>query len=134
MKNVTDQWRRRDGKPLIAVYEAADGELLVIHENGYDTNSEKGCWRGDEKPHRLDLLPVPREPTYRPFRDLREAFEVMGPTHWMRSQSRTWFVPTWNSEAVAIHGIKLPDLLESHEWTSNPSDTTGKPCGVEVTE
>jgi hypothetical protein len=132
MKNVTEFWRRRDGKPLIAVYDDGKG-LLQIVAGDFTYNNRDGTHHSQ---YHWALLPVPREPTYRPFRDLAEAFSVMGPTPFMRFKVGEgvvwWLVTLWDVTGGAIARHSLAQVFHECEWTNNPSNKTGKVCGVEV--
>ena len=130
MENVTGKWRFRDGREVVAVYENGR-ELLGIWNGGYGS-MRSDCWKVCE--NASDLIPVDPEPAYRPFRDLKEAFRVMGPVFWLRGNSNSWFVPTWNAEHGRIDGKTLREIFACSCWTNDPSDKTGKPCGVEVTQ
>lgn len=142
MKLVTDKWRRRDGKPLIAVYQYADGSMISVADQEHWSHRVGGR-RDDFSSSPCDLLPVPREPVYRPFLDLAEAFAVMGQPLWIHIKgSNTWALVTATSKGlrgdfgIYIDGehLGLAEMLQDYEYTNNPSDKTGKPCGVEVTE
>jgi hypothetical protein len=68
---------------------------------------------------------------------LKEAFRVMGPVFWIRSKPAgdfgAWTVPVWNVYHHTIQGQTVHKLFDSFVWTDDPSDETGKVCGVEVT-
>jgi hypothetical protein len=133
MENVTGKWRFRDGREVVAVYENGR-ELLGIWKGGY-VWVLSDSWRHAQ--NRSDLIPVEPETTYRPFKNLEEAFRVMGPTPWIRDKSATAWdrIVTVSStvDGFSVNGTGHKFLFSGYVWTNDPSEKTGKPCGVEVT-
>jgi hypothetical protein len=134
MENVTGKWRFRDGRDVVAVYR--DGNTLLGIWNHSFVSHFADSWKHSQ--NGSDLIPVEPEPVYRPFRDLKEAFAVMGPMPWIRENGLNYWMPF---QAVFPDGFvqfrakrfTMLEAFESLQWTNDPSDETGEPCGVEVT-
>lgn len=134
MINETGKWRFRDGRDVVAVYRNGR-DVLGIWKGGYVCHLSDS-WRYGQ--NGSDLIPVDPEPNYRPFESLQEAFAVMGPTPWIRDNKLDYWLPF---QAVFPEGYvqfratqyTMSAALNSLHWTNDPSDKTGKPCGVEVT-
>ena len=132
MENVTGQLRFRDGRPMVAAYR---------HNETVWAFTEHGChcdvfdaWKFNTVPHAI--MPVDPPKVWRPFRDLAEAFKVMGSTPWIRANipgHRWQQIQAVDEDGVFVGGERysLSDAYGLLVWALGPSQTTGNRCGVE---
>jgi len=129
MEDVTGQWRFRDGRPMVAAY-AQGNTILAIGEDGWRSDLYD-AWKHNKSADAI--MPVDPPKVWRPFRDLEEAFSVMGPFAYSRGVGGgDWqHMRYWNPQKQTIDRQAMRDMFDHCEWTLDPSQPTGNRCGVE---
>ena len=129
MENVTGQWRFRDGRPMVAAYR--HNETVWAFSEHWCHCDVFDAWKFNTVPHAI--MPVDPPKVWRPFRDLAEAFKVMGPNAYRKSSTETtWvYMRYWTPCDQLIDSLDMQRMFDDCEWTLDPSQTTGNRCGVE---
>ena len=115
---------------MVAAY--AHGNVILAIENDSWVTDLYDAWKNNDRPNAI--MPVDPPKVWRPFRDLAEAFKVMGPNAYRKSGTETTWVHMrfWTPCDQRIDGLDMQQMFDHCEWTLDPTqEETGNRCGVE---